>query len=94
MRYRPPPRPLKFQPLARGKQRDSHQLSTLGLAHGHFWEGAVRSSKTIVSILRWLRFVNDGPPGGLAMIGRTERTLKRNVLDIIVAMLDPRIRVG
>lgn len=89
------PGPLtKFKPLTRGKQRDSMSLSGLGMASGHFWEGAVRSSKTIVSILRWLEFIVHGPPGPLAMIGRTERTLKRNVLDPIVAMLgNKRCRV-
>lgn len=82
------PGPLtKFKPLTRGKQRDSMALSAPGMATGHFWEGAVRSSKTIVSILRWLEFIVHGPPGPLAMIGRTERTLKRNVLDTIVTML-------
>jgi PBSX family phage terminase large subunit len=80
----------KFKPLVRGKQRDSMSLSEPGMATGHFWEGAVRSSKTIVSILRWLEFIVHGPPGPLAMIGRTERTLKRNVLDTIVTMIGPK----
>lgn len=88
--FTPAEPPTKFKPLARGKQRDSMTLSALGLAGGHFWEGAVRSSKTIVSILRWLEFIVHGPPGPLAMIGRTERTLKRNVLDTIQAMLGPK----
>lgn len=47
----------------------------------NLWEGAVRSGKTIASIIRWLLFIKDGPPGALAMIGKTERTLKRNILD-------------
>lgn len=85
------PGPLvKFRPLVRGKQRDSMTLSAEGLASGHFWEGAVRSSKTVVSILRWLEFIVHGPPGPLAMIGRTERTLRRNVLDTIQVMLGPK----
>lgn len=77
----------KFKPLSRGKMRDSFVLSERGAAVGHFWEGAVRSGKTISSIVRWLLFCVEGPPGALAMIGRTERTLKRNVLDIIVQLV-------
>ena len=47
----------------------------------NFWEGAVRSSKTICSIIRWIEYVKTAPPGPLVMIGKTERTLKRNILD-------------
>lgn len=51
----------------------------------NIWEGAVRSGKTIVSILRWLEFVktNKAGNGELLMTGKTERTLKRNILDVI-----------
>lgn len=85
-----PFRDNKIKPLQRGKQRDSLVLSGPDLATGHFWEGAVRSSKTIVSIVRWLLFVTEGPPGGLLMIGKTERSLKRNVIDTIVQLLGPK----
>lgn len=80
----------KIKPLARGKQRDSFTLSGAGRAAGHFWEGAVRSGKTIASIIRWLLFIATGPPGALLMIGKTERTLKRNVLDEIVKLIGPK----
>ncbi|TYK47165.1 PBSX family phage terminase large subunit [Actinomadura decatromicini] len=67
-----------------GKQTESIRLAT---ARGNLWEGAVRSSKTVCSILRWLQFVRQGPPGPLMMIGKTERTLKRNIIDPIVEMV-------
>lgn len=51
-------------------------------ARHNVWEGSVSSGKTIASILRWLEFVADGPPGDLLMAGKTERTLKRNILDV------------
>jgi len=70
-----------------GKQKLSVELAT---APGNLWEGAVRSSKTICSILRWLKFVRQGPAGPLLMIGKTERTLRRNVLDPMLGMLGPR----
>ena len=49
----------------------------------NIWEGAVRSSKTICSIVRWLEFIATAPAGNLLMIGKTERTLRRNILDPI-----------
>jgi len=53
----------------------------------NLWEGAVRSSKTICSLVRWLEYIRTGPPGALLMIGRTERALKRNVIDVMRGML-------
>lgn len=47
----------------------------------NIWHGSVRSSKTTCSIVRWLEYVKNGPPGDLLMVGKTERTLKRNILD-------------
>lgn len=72
-----------FKPLA-GKALRSTMLAT---ARGNLWEGAVRSSKTISSIMVWLRYIRSGPPGALAMIGKTERTLKRNIIDVIEQMV-------
>jgi PBSX family phage terminase large subunit len=77
---------LKVAPLV-GKQRESVNLAT---ARGNIWEGAVRSSKTICSILKWLKFIREAPEGPLAMIGKTERTLKRNIIDVIQAMVGPK----
>ncbi|MFF5972227.1 PBSX family phage terminase large subunit [Streptomyces sp. NPDC012769] len=67
-----------------GKQLRSTMLAT---ARGNLWEGAVRSSKTISSILVWLRYVRTGPAGPLLMAGKTERTLKRNIIDPIIEMV-------
>lgn len=47
----------------------------------NIWEGSVRSGKTVSSIVRWLDYIHSGPPGDLLMVGKTERTLKRNILD-------------
>lgn len=70
-----------------GKQAESVRLAT---ARGNLWEGAVRSSKTVCSILRWLRYVREGPAGPLLMVGKTERTLKRNIIDPITEMVGAR----
>jgi PBSX family phage terminase large subunit len=67
-----------------GKQRDSVRLATARL---NVWDGSVRSSKTISSLLKWLKFVRTAPPGPLLMVGKTERTLKRNIIDPLTEML-------
>jgi len=67
-----------------GKQKDSIVGSRRRL---NIWEGSVRSGKTVASILSWLYFMCVGPVGELMMVGRTERTLKRNVLDPILDYL-------
>lgn len=48
----------------------------LNIAHG-----SVRSSKTVSGTVRWLDYMVSGPPGDLAMLGRTTATLQRNVLN-------------
>ncbi len=70
-----------------GKQRESVRLSD---ARIQIWEGAVRSSKTICSLLAFLEFLRTGPPGPTLIVGRTERTVIRNLLDPLVEMLGPK----
>jgi PBSX family phage terminase large subunit len=53
----------------------------------NIWEGSVRSGKTISSIVRWLDYIETGPKGDLLMCGKTERTLKRNILDVIESIV-------
>lgn len=70
-----------------GKQARSVELAT---ARTNIWEGSVRSSKTVCSLLAWLMFIRTGPGGNLVMVGKTERTLRRNVIDPLVEMLGPK----
>lgn len=73
-----------------GKQLDSFRLADARL---NIWDGSVRSSKTISSLVRWIEFVRHAPPGPLLMAGKTERTLRRNIIDVLVEMLgDKRAR--
>lgn len=74
---------MSVQPLV-AKQLDSVRLANARL---NIWEGSVRSSKTVSSLLRWIQYVRQGPPGNLLMAGKTERTLKRNIIDPLVEML-------
>jgi PBSX family phage terminase large subunit len=48
----------------------------------NLWVGSVRSGKTWGSLLRWAQYAGrEAPNAALAMIGKTERTLKTNCLD-------------
>lgn len=78
---------MKLQPLS-AKQRDFllHSDARINIAYG-----SVRSGKTIVSLLRWLYIVATAPEGsGLLMVGKTERTLRRNILDLIAELVEPK----
>lgn len=63
-----------------GKQRRSIVRSTRRL---NVWHGSVSSGKTVASIVAWLAYCAEGPAGDLLMLGKTERTLERNVLNVI-----------
>lgn len=61
------------------------------------WTGAVSAGKTITSLVAWAHFLATGPPGPTLMVGKTERTLARNVLDPLAEILGPtqvRVTVG
>src|SRR5690606_40844276 len=73
----------RLKPLC-GKQREAARGC---VARINIFEGSVRSGKTVSSLLAWLRFVREGPPGNLLMAGKTQRTLKRNVIDPLVEWL-------
>lgn len=77
---------MQIDPLV-GKQLRSVRLCD---ARINIFEGAVRSSKTISSLIAWLEFIRTGPDGPLLMFGRTERTLIRNLLDPLVEMIGPK----
>lgn len=52
--------------------------------------GSVRSGKTINCSVRWLEYLQNGPPGDLVMMGKTLATLQRNVLNDIFDMVGPK----
>jgi PBSX family phage terminase large subunit len=73
------------EPLA-GKAVASARLATHRI---NIWDGAVRSSKTVSSIVAFTQFARTGPPGALGLFGRTRDTVRRNVIDPLVEMLGP-----
>lgn len=45
-------------------------------------DGSVRSGKTVASMVAWLTYAGvEANDGDLMMVGKTERTLKRNIID-------------
>lgn len=57
--------------------------------------GSVRSSKTTVANLAWLKYISEYTSNEpLLMFGKTERTLKRNVLNPIGDLLGTEISTG
>ena len=69
------------------KQRESIRNAT---ARINIWHGSVRSGKTMASLIKWADCVrlHDGN-GDLLMVGKTERTLKRNILMPLGELLGP-----
>lgn len=57
----------------------------------NLWDGAVRSSKTINSLMRWVKWTaHEAPPGTLMLVSKTERTAKQNIVDPLYDILGDR----
>jgi len=59
------------------KQIDAFQKSD---ARINIFEGPVRAGKSYIALLRWLEFCRNGPKGPLIICGRTDKTIKRNII--------------
>ncbi|MCL6302836.1 PBSX family phage terminase large subunit [Streptomyces kronopolitis] len=69
---------LDTLPLSRKQLRSVVQAT----ARINLWHGAVRSGKTIASLLAWLLAVAEAPPSGLILVvGRSLQTIERNVFE-------------
>lgn len=69
------------------------ELQERSIAHANarlnIWSGAVRSGKTIASLLRWMMYIPQAPAGGaLVVSGKTYDTVARNVFG---PLADPAI---
>lgn len=71
------------------KQLDSYQNST---ARINIFEGPVRAGKSFIALLRWLEFCRSGPPGALIICGRTDKTIKRNIINPLQAMVGSAVQ--
>ena len=43
-------------------------------------------------MLRWLEFCRNGPPGPLIVCGRTDKTIKRNIVNPLVDLVGPDVK--
>lgn len=59
------------------KQIEAFQKSN---ARINIFEGPVRAGKSFIALIRWLEFCRSGPPGALIICGRTDKTIKRNII--------------
>jgi PBSX family phage terminase large subunit len=76
---------LDTLPLSRKQVRSVAESTTKIVC----WEGAIRSGKTIASLLKWLIFIANAPTTGeLVMIGKTSQTIHRN---LFLPMQDPAL---
>jgi len=66
------------------KQLDSFQKSNSRI---NIFEGPVRSGKSFISLVRWLEFVRSGPPGPFVMCGKTDTTIKRNIINPLIDLI-------
>lgn len=82
---------MKWAPFSQTGRRSLLEST----ARLNIWEGAVRSGKTVASLIRWIEFIAASAPGPLLMVGKTERTLKRNILDPLQDILGAsRMRIN
>lgn len=56
----------------------------------NIYDGAVRSGKTVVSIVKFISFIRVAPPGLLLLAGKTERTAKQNIIEPLISFVGER----
>ncbi len=66
------------------KQLDSYIKSNSRI---NIWEGSVRSGKTFISLLRFIKEVKNGKDGSYLVISRTYDSFKRNINDLLARMV-------
>ena len=71
--------------------KQQHSILT-SCARINIWEGAVRSGKTIATLVRWLYFCAWGPAGDLLITGRTQDTIYRNIITPLLEMAPDCVR--
>ena len=75
--------------LPRGKQAQSILESNDRL---NLWYGSIRSSKTIMSLIKWLDRCANGPAGRRMMVGNTSETLELNCIEPLKDLLPAAVR--
>lgn len=75
--------------LFSNKQLDCYQNSN---ARINIFEGPVRAGKSFIALIRWLEFCRSGPKGPLIICGRTDKTIKRNIIMPLQEMVGKHIQ--
>lgn len=71
------------------KQYDSLLDST---ARFNIWVGSVRSGKTFSSLVRFDDFVRNGPDGDYCLVGKSQQSIKRNIIGPLKNLLGYRFQ--
>jgi len=71
------------------KQLISLQDST---ARINLFEGPVRAGKSFIALLRWIEFCRSGPKGPLIICGKTDKTIKRNIINPLQELVGNAVR--
>lgn len=58
----------------------------------NIFEGSVRAGKSFIALLRWLEFCRNGPKGPLIIVGRTDKTIKRNIINPMIELVGDSVR--
>jgi len=66
------------------KQKEFYHNSS---ARVNIAEGSVRSGKTWGTIAKWIKYIGNAPPGDLFMVGKTDRSLKRNIINPMLDLI-------
>lgn len=57
----------------------------------NIFDGPVRAGKSFSALIRWLEFCRNGPKGLLILCGRTDKTIKRNIIMPMQELLGNRV---
>lgn len=69
----------------------AHRAYNSPLTRLNIYDGAVRSGKTVTAMLRWAKWIaTDAPPGPLMISGKTERTVRQNLIDPMLEIFGPK----
>lgn len=71
------------------KQVESFQDSN---ARINIFEGPVRAGKSFIALLRWIEYCRSGPEGPLIICGRTDKTIKRNIINPLQHLIGPAVK--
>lgn len=80
---------MKITQALSPKQIESFQQSNSRI---NIFEGPVRAGKSFIALLRWLEFCRNGPDGPLIICGRTDKTIKRNIINPLQDLVGSAVR--